>query len=107
MAFWDNFKKSLGGDRDAMQKIVDTLSPWNIAKRNIQDNTKRVLGVAKKAAQVGQPVIEPVGKVAGFLGKGAMAPFQALGIMPGAGPGGTALRAGARIGTTRVTQQTH
>jgi hypothetical protein len=105
MAFWDNFKKSLGGDRDAMQKIVDTLSPWNIAKRNIQDNTKRVLGVAKKAAEVGQPVIEPVGKVAGFLGKGAMAPFQALGIMPGAGTGGTALRAGARIGTTRVGQQ--
>ena len=105
MAFWDNFKKSLGGDRDAMQKIVDTLSPWNIAKKNIQDNTKRVLGAAKTVAEAVEPVVKPIAKVAAPLGRGIAAPFQALGIQPGAGTGGTALQAGARIGATRVGQQ--
>lgn len=105
MAFWDNFKKALGGDKDSMQKIVDTLSPWNIGKRNLEENTKRVLGVAKDVAKVAEPVTKPIAKAAGFLGKGALAPFQALGIQPGATQAGTALQAGARIGATKVGQQ--
>lgn len=105
MSFWDTFKQALGGEKDAMQKVVDTLSPWNIAKRNIQENTKRVLTGAKKVAEVAQPVTEPLGKVAGYLGRGAMAPFQAFGIQPGAGPGGGILKAGAQIGAARATAQ--
>lgn len=105
MAFWDNFKKALGGNKDSMQKIVDTLSPWNIAKRNIQDNTKRVLSGAKAVAEVAQPVLKPAAEAAGFLAKGAMAPFQALGIQPGAGPAGSVLKAGTQIGATRAAQQ--
>lgn len=105
MSFWDTFKQALGGEKDAMQKVVDTLSPWNIAKRNIQENTKRVLTGAKKVAEVAQPITEPLGKVAGYLGRGAMAPFQAFGIQPGAGPGGGILKAGAQIGAARAASQ--
>ena len=105
MAFWDNFKKALGGDKSAAQKVVDTLSPFSIAKRNLESNTKRVLGAAKEVIDVAQPVLQPLGKAAGLLGKGVTAPFQALGIQPGAGPGGTALKAGAQIGLTRGASQ--
>ncbi len=105
MAFWDNFKKALGGDKTAAQKIVDTLSPFTIGKRNLEANTKRVLGGVKAVADVAQPVLEPLGKAAGFLGKGVTAPFQALGTQIGGGPGATAVQAGAKIGTTRVAQQ--
>jgi hypothetical protein len=105
MAFWDNFKKALGGDKDSMQKIVDTLSPWNIAKRNLQDNTKRVLGAAKTAVEIAEPVLKPVGKATAFLGKGALAPFQALGVQPGAGPSASVLKAGTQIGVTREAQK--
>lgn len=106
MAFWDNFKKVLGGDKDSMQKIVDTLSPWNILKRSVQDNTKQVLGIAKTVGgAIPEPVKQTVGKTAGFLGKGAMAPFQALGIQPGAGPAASVLKAGTQIGATRTAQE--
>ena len=105
MAFWDNFKKALGGDKSAAQKVVDTLSPFTIGKRNLEANTKRVLGGVKAVADVAQPVLEPLGKAAGFLGKGVTAPFQALGTQIGGGPGATAVQAGAKIGTTRVAQQ--
>jgi hypothetical protein len=105
MSFWDTFKKSLGGDKDAMQKIVDTLSPWNIAKRNIQNNTKRVLGAAKEVAEIAQPITKPVGQALGYLGKGALAPFQAFGIQPGASPAGGILKAGAQIGASRAAAQ--
>ena len=105
MAFWDNFKKALGGDKSAAQKVVDTLSPFSIAKRNLESNTKRVLGAAKEIIDVAQPVLQPLGKAAGLLGKGVTAPFQALGIQPGAGPGGTALKAGAQIGLTQGASQ--
>jgi hypothetical protein len=47
MSFWSDFRKSFGGDKDAMEKIVDRLSPWNIAKRAIQQNTRDVLTGAK------------------------------------------------------------
>ena len=72
MAFWDNFKKSLGGDKDAMQKIVDTLSPWNIAKRNIQENTKRILGGAKAVARAAEPVIEAAQPVLRPIGEASL-----------------------------------
>lgn len=105
MAFWDNFKKALGGDKTAAQKVVDTLSPFSIAKRNLESNTKKVLGAAKEVIDVAQPVLKPLGKAAGALGRGVTAPFQALGIQPGAGVGGTALKAGAQIGVTRGAEQ--
>lgn len=108
MAFWDNFKKSLGGDKDAMQKIVDTLSPWNIAKRNIQDNTKRILGgvkavakAAEPAIEAAQPVLRPIGEAAAFLGKGITAPFERLSTPVGGGPGPAIVKAGAQIGLGR------
>ncbi len=101
MAFWDNFKKALGGDKKAAQKVVDTLSPFEILKRSAQKNVKTALAVGKKVADVADPVLEPAGKVLSFLGKGVTAPFQALGITPGAGPGGGVLKAGAQIGVTR------
>ncbi len=105
MSFWDTFKNTLGDAKDSAQKIVDTLSPWNIAKKNLQENTKRVLTGAKKVAEIAEPVLKPVGKAAGFLGKGALAPFEAFGIQPGAGPGGGILKAGAQIGAARATSQ--
>lgn len=105
MAFWDNFKKALGGDKTAAQKVVDTLSPFSIAKRNLESNTKRVVGVAKEAIETAQPVLRPLGKAASFLGKGVATPFQVLGVQPGAGPGGAALKAGAEIGITRGASQ--
>ena len=108
MAFWDNFKKSLGGDKDAMQKIVDTLSPWNIAKRNIQDNTKRILGGVKAVAKAAEPVVEaaqpvlrPIGQAAAFLGKGIAAPFERLSTPIGGGPGPAIVKAGTQIGLGR------
>jgi len=101
MAFWDNFKKALGGDKSAAQKVVDTLSPWNIGKNIVKAGTERVIKEAKEAGEFYKPIAQPLGKAAGFLGKGAMAPFQALGVQPGAGQGATALKAGAQIGITR------
>jgi len=102
MAFWDNFKKALGGDEKAARQVVDALSPFNILKRSAEKNVKTALGVAKKATDVASPVLEPAGKVLSFLGKGITTPFQALGAQPGAGPGATALQAGARIGVTKT-----
>ena len=101
MAFWDNFKKALGGDKKAAQKVVDTLSPFEILKRSAQKNVKTALTVGKKVADVADPVLEPAGKVLSFLGKGVTAPFQAMGVTPGAGPGGAVLKAGAQVGVTR------
>ena len=108
MAFWDNFKKSLGGDRDAMQKIVDTLSPWNIAKRNVQENTKRILSGAKTVVRAAEPVVEaaqpvlrPVGQAVSFLGKGLAAPFERLSTPIGGGPGPAIVKAGTQIGLGR------
>lgn len=108
MAFWDNFKKSLGGDKDAMQKIVDTLSPWNIAKRNIQENTKRILGGVKTARKAAEPIIEaaqpvlgPAGEAISFLGKGIAAPFERLSTPVGGGPGPAIVKAGTQIGLGR------
>lgn len=106
MAFWDNFKKALGGDKDSMQKIVDTLSPWNIAKRNLQDNTKRVLGVAGEVAQAAQPIVKPVSKVVGTLAKGVVAPFENVGMpLTTQSVAKTALKAGTQIGAARTAAQ--
>ena len=106
MSFWSDFRKSFGGDKDAMEKIVDRLSPWNIAKRAIQQNTRDVLTVGKAVASViPEPVKKGLGQVAGQLGKGITAPFQAISTQIGGGPGSAALAAGAKIGTTRLASQ--
>jgi hypothetical protein len=106
MSFWSDFRKSFGGDKDAMEKIVDRLSPWNILKRNIQQNTKNILTTGKAVASViPEPVKKGLGQVAGQLGKGITAPFQAISTQIGAGPGSAALAAGAKIGTTRLASQ--
>ena len=106
MSFWSDFRKSFGGDKDAMEKIVDRLSPWNIAKRALQQNTRDVLTGAKAVASViPEPVKKGLSQAAGQLGKGITAPFQAISTQIGAGPGAAALAAGAKIGTTRVASQ--
>jgi len=102
MAFWDNFKKALGGDKKAAQKVVDTLSPWNIGKNITKGVAKQVVKEVKEAGEFYEPITKPLGKAAGFLGKGVMAPFQALGVQPGAGPGAAVLKAGTQVGLTRA-----
>lgn len=77
MAFWDDFKNAL------------------------EVGTKNILKNVKGAVATAQPVLKPIGAFGSLLGKGAMAPFQALGIAPGATQGGTALKAGTQIGLTK------
>jgi hypothetical protein len=116
MSFWSDFRKSFGGDKDAMEKIVDRLSPWNIAKRALQQNTKDVLTGAKAVASgvkaIGEAIPEPVSKglksafaQGGKTLEGVTAPFRAISTQIGAGPGSAALAAGAKIGTTRLASQ--
>ena len=105
MSFWDTFKKALGEGKDTLDKVADVLSPWNSAKKNLQNNTKAILGAGKKIADIASPITEQAGKALGFLGRGALAPFQAFGIQPGAGPGGGILKAGAQIGASRAASQ--
>jgi hypothetical protein len=68
MAFWDDFKNAL------------------------EVGTKNILKNVKGAVATAQPVLKPIGAFGSLLGRGAMAPFQALGIAPGATQGGTALK---------------
>ena len=116
MSFWSDFRKSFGGDKDAMEKIVDRLSPWNIAKRALQQNTKDVLTGAKAVASgvkaIGQAIPEPVSQgLKSALTQGgktlsaATEPFRAIGKQVAAGPSAAALGAGAKIGTTRFASQ--
>ena len=116
MSFWSDFRKSFGGDKDAMEKIVDRLSPWNIAKRALQQNTKDVLTGAKAVASgvkaIGQAIPEPVSQgLKSALTQGgktlsaATEPFRAIGKQVAAGPSAAVLGAGAKIGTTRFASQ--
>jgi hypothetical protein len=106
MSFWSDFRKSLTGDKDSMEKIVDRLSPWNIGKRAVQQNVKDVLTGTKFVAEaIPEPIKKGLGAAASQIGKGITAPFQALNTQIMGGPSGGVLAAGAKIGVARQAAQ--
>ena len=106
MSFWSDFRKSLTGDKDSMEKIVDRLSPWNIGKRAVQQNVKDALTATKFVAEaIPEPIKKGLGAAASQIGKGITAPFQALNTQIMGGPSGGVLAAGAKIGVARQAAQ--